>query len=104
MLDPITLATVTSAITVLGTKVVEGVASEVGKSLWAGVKNVFGWNNEPKAAEIAQCTAQHLQDHPDHASQVIQLLQQDKGTVGMLVGQIDAEKVVVAHKIDTVNM
>jgi len=103
-MDPITLAAVTSAVTVLGTKVAEGAASEAGKTLWGGVKELFGWKNEPASAEIAQCVAEHLQDYPEHASQVIQLLQHDKGAVGMLVGKINAEKVLVAQKIDTVNM
>jgi len=103
-MDPIILAMLTSAVTVLGTKVAEGAASEAGKTLWGGVKDLFGWKNEPPSAEIPQRAAKHLQDHPEHASQVVQLLQQDKEAVGMLVGQINAEKVIVAHKIDTVNM
>jgi hypothetical protein len=103
-MDPITIAAVTSAVTVLGTKVAEGAASEAGKTLWGSIKGLFGWTSEPPLAEIAMRAAECLRDHPEHAAQVIQLLQQDKGAVGMLVGKIDADKVVVAQKIDTVNM
>jgi hypothetical protein len=103
-MDPVALAAVTSAVTVLGTKVAEGAASEAGKSLWGRVKELLGWKGEPPSAEIATRAAEHLQNHPEDAPTIIQLLQQDKGSVGMLVGHIDAEKVVVARKIDTINM
>lgn len=43
--------------------------------------------------------------NPDHAKQVVQLLQQDGSPVGQLVGTIDADKVIVAQNIiGTINM
>jgi type II secretory pathway predicted ATPase ExeA len=103
-MEPVTLAAVTSAITVLGTKVAEGVATEAGKTMWERVLKLFGWSAAPPVAGLAHATAEHLQSHPEHAVQAIQVLKQDAGSVGMLVGRIDAEKVVVAQSIHTINM
>ncbi|WIG93536.1 hypothetical protein [Myxococcus sp. SDU36] len=103
-MDPVTLATVTSAITVLGTKVAEGLASGAGKSIWESVLKIFKWDAAPPVDGLAQATAEHLQAHPNHVAQTIQVLRQDTGSVGMLVGRIDAEKVVVAQSIHTINM
>ena len=41
--DPITLATVTSALTLLGHKVAEKAATDAAQSLWVRIKKVFGW-------------------------------------------------------------
>ncbi|MCY1074054.1 hypothetical protein [Archangium lansingense] len=103
-MEPVTLAAVTSAITVLGTKVAEGVATQAGKTMWDRVLKVFGWSAAPPVDGLAQTTAEHLQSHPEHAAQVIHVLKQDAGSVGMLVGRIDAEKVIVAQNIHNINM
>jgi hypothetical protein len=103
-MEPVALASVTSAITVLGTKVAEGVAGEAAKTIWERTLKLFGWSAAPPVAELAQATAEHLQSHPEHAAQVINMLKQDAGSVGMLVGRIDAEKVVVAQNISNLNM
>jgi hypothetical protein len=102
--DAVNLATITSAITLLGTKVAEEAVSDVSKTVWARVKGLFGWTAEPPHAELALRTAQHLQEHPEQMPQVLQLLREDPGAAGMLVGHITAEKVIVAQRIDTVNM
>ncbi len=103
-LDPITLATITSAVTLFGTKVLEGLGGEAAKTAWDRVTKVFGWQETPNAADLARATAEHLQANPQHAASVVQLLQQQGGNVGMLVGHIEAERVLVAHTIHTVNM
>lgn len=101
-MEPITLAAATAAITVLGTKVAEGVAGEAAKTLWESLLKLFGWNTAP--SDLARATAEHLQAHPEHAAQAIRVLQQDTGPVGMLVGRIDADKVIVAQNIHNINM
>ena len=103
-MDPIALAQITAAVTVLGTKVAEGVASAAGKSLWSGVVQLFKWKDVPPTSDLAKRTAEHLSQRPEDAPLVLQLLQQDNSTVGMLVGKIDAKNVVVSQKIDTLNM
>ncbi|WP_148282418.1 hypothetical protein [Corallococcus coralloides] len=103
-MDPVTLATVTSAITVLGTKVAEGVVGEASKTLWERVLKTFGWSSTPPTEQLAQTTATHLQAHPEQAAQALSILKQDTGSVGMLVGRIDAEKVIIAQNIQNINM
>ncbi|HEY6248983.1 MAG TPA: hypothetical protein VI685_03425 [Candidatus Angelobacter sp.] len=104
MIDSVTLATITSAVTVLGVKVAEGAAGEAGKLLWSSVKKLLGWKSEPNAGEIAQRVAEQIQEHPEYAAELMHLLEKDSGPVGMLVGQINAEKVVVSKTINVVNM
>jgi hypothetical protein len=41
-IDPVTLATITSAVTVLGNEYLKGVGSEAGKTIWIAVKLLFG--------------------------------------------------------------
>lgn len=104
-MDPITLATVTAGITALASEYVKGFASEAGKDTWERIKSLFGWSAEPPTEELAPSVARKLQDEPELAKQIVALLQQQQtGTASTLVGSIDAEKVVVADKIDTVNM
>jgi hypothetical protein len=102
-MDAVALAAVTSAVTVLGTKVAEGVATEASKSIWAGLKRIFGWEKEVPTEELPIHTARQLSANPELAKQVLQLLRGDKGTVGQLVGHIQAEKVVVANVINEIN-
>jgi hypothetical protein len=108
-MDPITLATATSAVTLLGTECAKGLASEAGKNLWSRMKALFGWTNEPDARELAKAIAMKL--HSDQAllDQVITLFQGAKGDssiqmIGSLVGSLTAEKVVVAQEINNIVM
>jgi hypothetical protein len=102
-MDPIALATITSALTVVATEVAKGAAGEAGKSLWNEVKSMFGWVQEPNKSDLAPDIAAKLVVDPELAKKVVQLLQahpQDAGTAAALVGRIQAEKVVVAQRID----
>ena len=102
-MEPITLATLTAAVTVLATECAKGFAGEAGKSLWSQVKSLLGWGQaEPPPAELADRVARQLQKDPAAAKQLVELLQQtpEAGDASTLVGHIDAEKVVVAGKIE----
>lgn len=104
-MDPITLATVTAAVTVLGSEFAKGALSEAGKDTWAKIKALFRWKRDPQPTQLAPAVAQRLQGDQELAKQIVTLLQQQPtGTPSSLVGSIDAEKVVVAQKIDVVNM
>jgi len=104
-MDPVLLSTITSALVVLAIKVGEGTAGAVGESIWSRVKAVFGWEETPAHDAIAPRISDHLSGNPDHAKQVVQLLQQEGSPVGQLVGSIDADKVIVAQNIiGTINM
>ena len=104
-MDPVTLATMTSALTVLALEVGKGIAGEAGKSAWGKIKSLFQWSADPTEADLSVDIAKALQANEALARQVVEILQtQSTGTASALVGTINAEKVVVADKIDTVNM
>lgn len=104
-MDPITLATVTSAVTVLATEFAKGTVSEAAKDTWSKIKSLLGFKKDPQPDELALAIAQRLKDDGELVKQIVLLLQsQQTGTSSALVGSIDAEKVVVAKKIDVVNM
>ena len=46
-MEPLTLATLTAAVTVLATEVGKGAAAEAGKSAWGKIKSLFKWSAEP---------------------------------------------------------
>lgn len=105
LMDPIALATVTSAITVLVTEFARGAVSEAGKDTWAKIKSLFGWKRDPEPGVLAPAVAQRLHNDPELVRQVLAVLREHAPeTASALVGSIDAEKVVVATKIDVVNM
>lgn len=104
-MDPILLSTATAALTVLGTEVGKATASEAGKAAWKGALKLFGWDSAPPTPELAQTIAQQLQEKPELAGGVFELLKrEDVGTAGALVGNIQAEKVIVANEINTIHM
>jgi hypothetical protein len=96
MIDPISLAVITSAVSLLGTEFAKGIASEAGKSSWEKIKQLFGWVHDPDPAEIPQRVATALVDSPDLAKTVLELLKRDPGcgAPAAMVGQITADKVV----------
>ena len=99
-MDPITLATVTAALTMLATECAKGVASEAGKSAWTKIKSLFGWKAEPAPAQLPTDIAERLAKDDALLSQVAELLKKKStGTASMMVGSIRAKKVVVAKKI-----
>ncbi len=104
-MEPVTLAMLTSAVTVLALEVGKGAASELGKSAWGKIKSLFKWSAEPAEADLSADIAKALEANEALARQVVEILQaQSTGTASTLVGTINADKVVVADKIDTVNM
>jgi hypothetical protein len=104
MLDPVALASITSAVAVLGTEYLKGVATEAGKSTWAGIKSLLGWTSDPAPAEIPQKVANALTESPETAEKLLALLKADHvGAATALVGKIEASggKIVVANTIVT---
>jgi hypothetical protein len=100
MADPVTLATVTAAVTTLGLECAKSVASEAGKSIWGKVKSLFGWASDPAPDKLAHEAAEKMAAQPDLLEQVVALLKAEGGgTAGQLVGRIKAKKVVVAETI-----
>lgn len=97
-MDPVVLATTTTALTVLATEVSKGTASAVGQEVWGKVKALFRWKRAPVEAEMAQDIAQQLSGNSELMTEILRLLQgQDVGVAHGMVGRIDAEKVVVVQ-------
>jgi hypothetical protein len=110
MVDPIQLATATSALTVLGHECLKGIASEATKEVWRKVKELFDWTSEPKQAELAQGIATKLNDDPALMSELIKLLQTHTGAgdtisfAGSLVANLKAKNAVVSTHVNVINM
>jgi hypothetical protein len=96
MIDPLNLAVITSAVSVLGVEYAKGIATEAGKSSWEKIKQLFGWVEDPHPAEIPQRAAAALVDSPELAKSILGLLKRDTGSGGTaaMVGHITAEKVI----------
>jgi hypothetical protein len=103
MPDPITIAMITAAVSVLGNEYLKGIASEAGKNTWQKVKSLFGWESEPEVSDVASQVARKLHASPELVQQVWELLKSNKdaGTASAMVGKIEAEKVVVSQIIVT---
>jgi hypothetical protein len=98
-MDPIVLATLTSALTLISTEVGKGVASEAGKDLWTQIKSMFGWVKEPKAADLAREIASQLENDKELASKVLELLQmqpENHREASAFVQNIDAKNLIYA--------
>ena len=102
-MDPITLATITSAASNIGIEAIRESATEAVQELWDTIKQKLGWQQEPTSSELASQIARKLQDDEELTRELVKLLQnQSEPTYsGALVKNIDADKVTLA---DTVNI
>ncbi len=101
-MEPVTLAMITSAATVLASEVGKGTASEAGKSAWGRVKSLFNWSAEPAEADLTDAIKRALEANEVLACQVVEILNaQPKDSASSLVGKIsvDKGKVTVANTI-----
>lgn len=97
-MDPVTLATITSGVTVLATECGKGLAGQAGKDTWARIKSLLGWKDDPAPEKLAPAVAERLADDDATAQRVVMLLQENANSVGSgaaIVGTINAEKVMV---------
>jgi hypothetical protein len=100
MVDPVVLAVVSSAVTQLALKVIEGSSSEAGKDLWKAVKKRLGWATNPPVDSLSIEIANRLKDDEKLTNEVTDLLKgkpSEVGAASALVARIEASKVVVAH-------
>ncbi len=101
-MDPVTLATVTAALTALGTEAAKATAAEAGKNAWAAVRRLFGWSKDPPKPSLAPTIARQLKARPDLVAAAVEILSDPGlGTPAALAGQIQvkAGKVVIASTI-----
>ena len=104
MIDPLVLASITSAVAVLGNEFLKNVASEAGKATWTRVKSLLGWTSDPAPAEIPQKVTEAITASPDTAQKLVELLKSNQGSASAaLVDKIDAAggKVVVINTLIT---
>mgnify|MGYP005635612045 FL=1 len=103
-MDPITLATVTAALTVLATECSKGAAKEVGEDLWTKAKSLLGWKKQPATTDLASAIAEKLHSDQDLMREMVKLLQQTNSVenVSALVQNVSAKKLVII-KDQTVN-
>src|ERR1035437_4339103 len=64
-ITPVALASITAAVSVLGTEYLKGIATDEGKGTWSGIKALFGWTSDPAPAEIPEKVATALTASPD---------------------------------------
>jgi hypothetical protein len=106
--DPVTLAMLTSAVSILGSEYLKGVASEAGKSTWSAIKSIFGWKDDPKVEDVPQKVASALHASPQLGEKIFVLLKnnQSAGVAAAMVGKIEAEKVINIQTMQggTINM
>jgi hypothetical protein len=96
-MDPVTLATVTSGVTLLAAESAKGLAGQAGQDIWFKIKSILGWREDPALEQVAPEAATRLQNDDLAAREILRLLQENRGTTGSagaVVGRIDAERMV----------
>jgi hypothetical protein len=98
-MDPVTLETVTTALSFVGHEVAKGSASEAGKALWKKVRDLLGWKSDPPEAAIPQAVAQGIVDQPDLLEKLLSLVekQADSGALA-IVQNLRAKNAFVARE------
>ncbi len=102
-MDPVVLATVTSATTLIATEVAKGAAGEAGKALWSQIKGMFGWREDPSPPDLALEIARRLAKDADLTKAIVELLKTRREAspeASSLVQSISADNVVVAQTIN----
>lgn len=98
-MDPVTLATVTTALSFVGHEVAKGTASEASKTLWKKITGLFGWKDEPAEAAIPQTVAQGIVDQPHLLDSLLKLLEhQADGGASAIVQNLRAKNAFVAKE------
>lgn len=104
-MDPASATILTTAVTTLAAEVGKDFIAEGTKRAWTGIKSLLGWKTDPTPEQARAECQRRLTADDNLAHQVLVLLKQtEDNRILQLVGSIHAQKVVVAHKIDTVNM
>ena len=96
-MDPVVLATVTSAVTLVASEAAKGVAGTAGKDLWGRIRSRLGWKDDPPLPEVAPKVAERLRDDEETAREIVRLLQGHSTSSGAaaIVGNVSAEKLTV---------
>jgi hypothetical protein len=99
-MEPVSIATITAALTVLGTEVSKGAASEAGKEAWRKIRQLIGPKSQEAIEHTQAIVTERLESDPNILRELLTLLTSSQSSsVNQLVGSIDAEKVIVAGSI-----
>lgn len=106
MIDPALLVLVSGAVKKLVESIAAGTGEEAAKTLWKRIQGLLGSSEATISHESVDAVVRDTatQD-PESFKQVLLALQEHQEKPwGQLVGHIEAEKVVVAGHISTLNM
>ena len=104
-MDPTVVAAIAGALTALSAEVAKGVAAEAGKDAWGKIKNILGSKSSDALEEAQSEIVKQIEANPEIAQKLLTMLKSSQSkNAGQLVGSLNAEKVVVANDINTLNM
>ena len=94
-MDPVTLALLTSAVSMFAGEYIKGFSGEAGKATWSGIKSVFGWKDDPKLEDVPHRVASSLAAAPELGQKIFVLLKDNQaaGVAASMIGKIDAKNV-----------
>jgi hypothetical protein len=100
--DPVLLATITSALCYLGQTAITGAISQAGKDLWQSAKQRLGLTTDLSSEDLPVSIAERLKNDPDLTNELAELLKSEPaaGNASLMVGRIEAGKVVVAGTLN----
>jgi hypothetical protein len=101
-MEPVTLATIASSITILGLDVIRGLASEGAKDLWQTIKKLLQWSHDPAAPDLAVSAAESCLRDPAAAAKIVELMKAYSGDAtfaSALVNRVDAKNIIVTGHI-----
>src|SRR5262245_36041901 len=89
-MEPITLATVTTAATTLALDAAKDAASDVAKQAWEKIKGWLGWTKTPPTEDLAGAIASALAKNTDAAESIIaELKARDTGLASRLASKVE---------------
>jgi hypothetical protein len=104
-MDPTIVAAIVGALVALSAEVAKGAASEAGKDAWGKIKDILGPKSSDTLEKVQSDIGKQLEINPEASKRILELLKASQSkNAGQLVGSINAEKVVVANDINTLNM
>lgn len=112
-MDPVTIATITSAVTVVAAEVAKGIASAASKDIWSKIKGVLGWSENPNLSDMPIHLAKRLLSDAEIGRKLLEILQTIPADVApdiqvpkSLVDKLEIKggKVVVAGYVHTINL
>lgn len=108
-MEPISLATVTTAVVTLAIDAAKELAPQLTKDTWAQIKKMLGWDTEPLRGDLAPKVAQRLMTDESLALKVIEAIKtlpteassQLVGNIAINGGQVQIFTGPIQHQATT---